>query len=298
MDEKRREALQGKKEARREARRKRAEAHPVRHAIGVMAGSMLLVVLFSEIASAFWGILIGRILFRGVDWVSPVPSALVGIGIYLLFLVLHWLRLRRKEDVQHFWELRRTGAGLLLGWSILATGIATAVINWTAGQEYGNPAIALLLGLEPGIKEEILFRIVPISLAMRSRRRKELVVPVFVFSGLLFGLTHGLNLLVGADPVNTLIQVIYATGIGFLFAAIYLRTGNLWITVLLHSLFDAVYFLDAAAQQGGGVLSEAGSASANAIILVFAALYYLNAFCIFRKSKREEVLQTWERIYS
>lgn len=291
---KRRRTLQDKAEE----RRRRGEAHPMRHDIVGMAGSMLLVILFSVIASALWDILMGRILYSSVDWMSPIPSALVGIGIYLLFLLLHWRHLRRREGVQHFWELQRTGAGLLLGWSILATGAATAVFNYVAGQEYGNPAAALLLGLEPGIKEEILFRIVPISLAMSSRRRKKLVMTVFVFTGLVFGLTHGLNLLVGADPVNTLIQVIYATGIGLLFAAIYLRTGNLWITILLHSLFDAVYFLGAAAQQSGGVLTEAGSTTANAIVLIYAVFYYLNAFWIFRRSRRGEVLQTWGRMYS
>ncbi len=41
------------------------------------------------------------------------------------------------------------------------------------------------------------------------------------------------------QPLNaTLFQVYYATAIGIFFAAIYLRTGSLWWTIILHFLID------------------------------------------------------------
>jgi len=41
------------------------------------------------------------------------------------------------------------------------------------------------------------------------------------------------------QPLNaTLFQVYYATAYGIFFAAIYLRTGSLWWTIILHFLID------------------------------------------------------------
>ncbi|MFR3959857.1 MAG: type II CAAX prenyl endopeptidase Rce1 family protein [Streptococcus salivarius] len=45
-----------------------------------------------------------------------------------------------------------------------------------------------------------------------------------------WNLTHNLN--------ATLFQVYYATAIGIFYAAIYLRTGSLWWTIVLHCLID------------------------------------------------------------
>ena len=56
-------------------------------------------------------------------------------------------------------------------------------------------------------------------------------------SALSFGLAHLGNLT--HQPLNaTLFQVYYATAIGIFFAAIYLRTGSLWWTIILHCLVD------------------------------------------------------------
>lgn len=142
-----------------------------------------------------------------------------------------------------------------------------------------------------------MFRIIPISAAMKSRKREQLVLPVFLFTGLSFGLIHSVNLFAGADLISTLVQVLYATGVGFLFAAIYMRTGNMWITIFLHTLNDAIDFLSLNLQTSGGVLTDTPDTSGLIGLLLFAALYYVNAFYIFRSCRRKTISNTWADIW-
>lgn len=57
-------------------------------------------------------------------------------------------------------------------------------------------------------------------------------------SSIFFGLMHLTNLEGEVDTAPIYAQVIYAMGIGFFLAALYIRTGNLWGNMVLHFLFD------------------------------------------------------------
>ena len=52
-------------------------------------------------------------------------------------------------------------------------------------------------------------------------------------SGVLFGAAHLSNLL-GSEAFGVLMQCVFAASLGVMLAAIYFRTGNLWVTVFLH----------------------------------------------------------------
>lgn len=41
-----------------------------------------------------------------------------------------------------------------------------------------------------------------------------------------------------SNPSGTLIQILYATGVGILLSAVYLRTRNLWGCVIFHAIND------------------------------------------------------------
>ena len=57
------------------------------------------------------------------------------------------------------------------------------------------------------------------------------------------GLLHSLNLLAGANPLDTLLQLGYTLAIGFGFAAVALRTRVIWPLVIIHGLIDFASFL-------------------------------------------------------
>lgn len=86
-----------------------------------------------------------------------------------------------------------------------------------------------------GVIEEVLFRGFLLR-AMSAQSPKWAVVVASVT----FGLGHIVNLLNGADFIPTLLQVIYATTMGFLFTVIVLRSGSLLPCIAAHSLVNGL----------------------------------------------------------
>lgn len=283
---------------------KLADSHPVLHVIVLMIFYMLLLEIFYFAFMLIFNLIAALVYLLGGDGtLSPsyaadmeILTTIATIAAHVLFVLIYWFR--RRGQLHRFFRIDNTGKGILLGCSVLLTASITFVLSIIEQAPFGSVGTALFMGIEPGITEETLFRIIPISIAMRSRKREQLVLPVFLFTGLGFGLIHSINLFAGADPVSTLVQVIYATGVGFLFAAIYMRTGNIWITIFLHTFNDAIDFLSLDLQTSGGVLTNAPDASGLIGVLLFAVLYYINAFYIFRSCKRNTIVDTWADIWS
>ena len=171
---------------------------------------------------------------------SPLPESLayliktivLGSGYY--FLVHRRLGLKLKLANKISWS-----ETLRVCWLILLADLfyvsASAFGISRAPHMIGT---AMIIALGAGFFEEYFFRGLFLKLAFQDgiRSSKQVLEGVFL-SALFFGLAHLGNLT--HQPLNaTLFQVYYATAIGILFAAIYLRTGSLWWTIFLHFLID------------------------------------------------------------
>lgn len=89
-----------------------------------------------------------------------------------------------------------------------------------------------------GLFEEVFFRgLITGSLLDEAKDKKTSCVAI-VIGGLIFGLAHSTNLLVGQDIITTMSQVIQASAIGILFGTVYYLTRNIWSLVFLHSFYD------------------------------------------------------------
>lgn len=75
-----------------------------------------------------------------------------------------------------------------------------------------------------------------------GNNRKGVLYSIFV-SGLIFGIMHISNALVGQSLFETLIQVISAAITGISFGAIYYKTKNIWSVIILHAFWDFAIFL-------------------------------------------------------
>lgn len=92
---------------------------------------------------------------------------------------------------------------------------------------------ALALSLSIGFSEEFLAR----GLVFGIFEKKSIWIAV-TCSSIAFGLFHLNNLRNGHSTSYTLMQVINATGGGFLLAGLMVFTGSIWIPVLFHALYD------------------------------------------------------------
>lgn len=142
-----------------------------------------------------------------------------------------------------------------------------------------------------GVAEELVFRgIIAQTLLERYGTARAGVWKACLVSGVLFGAAHLSNLL-GSEAFGVLMQCVFAASLGVMLAAIYFRTGNLWVTVFLHSAMDIAAMLI-----GGlyGTTSVAESVSGyDASRLLSVAVYLIPTLFLLRKKKLPEVQLYW-----
>lgn len=140
---------------------------------------------------------------------------------------------------------KKLGVGRLIACLIIAYtiiylgGLLGAAINSIAGKITGlggvNPIADVIIGMSPVVQfvtvvilapvfEELLFRKFLIDRVVNYGE-----VAAVLMSGFMFGLFHA-----------NLIQFVYATLLGLFFAYIYIRTGNIIYTILMHAFANGI----------------------------------------------------------
>lgn len=132
-----------------------------------------------------------------------------------------------------------------------------------------------------GVAEEFIFRgVIAQTLLEHFGTSRAGVWKACLLSGVLFGAAHLTNILSSA-PFGVLMQCVFAASLGTLFAAIYFRTGNLWVTVFLHGAMDISSMLI-----GGlyGTTTVADAVSGyDASMLLSVLLYLIPTAVLLRK---------------
>lgn len=86
-----------------------------------------------------------------------------------------------------------------------------------------------------GFLEEVIFR----GFLFKALCKDNLKTAVII-SSVTFGFGHIVNLLNGAPVFETLLQICYASAIGFLFTIIFYKTKSLWPCIITHSVVNAL----------------------------------------------------------
>ena len=161
-----------------------------------------------------------------------IKTIVLGCGYY--FLVHRRLGLKLKSAKKISWSETLSVCWFLL----LADFFYISASAFGISKAPHMIGTALIIALGAGFFEEYFSRGLFLKLAFQDGvKSSKQVLGVVLLSALSFGLAHLGNLT--HQPLNaTLFQVYYATAIGIFYAAIYLRTGSLWWTIVLHCLID------------------------------------------------------------
>lgn len=89
--------------------------------------------------------------------------------------------------------------------------------------------------LNVGFIEEIIFRGFLFKMMEKDNLRNAIIV-----SSITFGVGHIVNLFMGADLIPTLLQIAYATSIGYLFVTIFYKSKSLIPCIATHSIMNAL----------------------------------------------------------
>ncbi len=116
--------------------------------------------------------------------------------------------------------------------------------------------------------EEMIFRGFLFKMMAKDNIKSAIIV-----GSITFGMGHIVNLLNGADLLSTLMQICYATAIGYLFVTIFYKSKSLIPCIIVHGVFNSLPILSV-----GGV-----SSYIETVFLVVVSLGY--AFYINKRVK-------------
>ena len=106
----------------------------------------------------------------------------------------------------------------------------------------------------------------------KSNKKSAIIV-----SALTFGMGHIVNLLNGKDLIPTLMQVLYATAIGYLLVIIFCKTKSIVPCIIMHGVFNASSII------GGANDWSIYLVTAIYMIIGFGYAFYIQR-CIHHKS--------------
>ena len=86
-----------------------------------------------------------------------------------------------------------------------------------------------------GFLEEVIFRGFLFKMMLKDNEKLAILV-----TSITFGIGHIINLLNGAEVLTTILQIIYAISVGYLFAIIVVKTKSIWPCVITHSFVNAL----------------------------------------------------------
>ncbi len=144
------------------------------------------------------------------------------------------------------------------------------ILGLISGRAYitrgaGDLALFTLYSFSIGLFEEIAFRgvLFPVILE-RGRGTKKGIFIATVAGSALFGAIHLINLFFGAGPGGVILQVGYSFLIGGMCSIVLLRTGCVWICVILHGLFDFAGYL--VPKLGDGIIWDTATVILTAVL--------------------------------
>ena len=203
-------------------------------------------------------------------------------------------------------SLKKTGVGFLRGFYIggfmvgycVYVAVAQLFLQSVSGSDVVRPAggimIYILTMFLVGMNEEVIMRGIVLNLfADRFSNTRRGVLAAIILSSVIFGAAHIPNVLSGVPLSSALIQALQATLLGVLFAAIYLRSGNLWICIIIHALVDFGGLMASGIFGNGDMTDMIGSLSVLNLV-VTVPLFLVPCIVLLRRSKLDEIVEMRE----
>lgn len=162
------------------------------------------------------------------DYRTSIVNTIISVCLIILMLIL--------KRVKYYGITKVTNAKKYLYFLPLLLIIS---VNLWNGININNSkteiVFHILTMINVGFIEEIIFRGFLFKMMEKTNVKSAIIV-----SAITFGVGHIINLLNGASLIPTLIQVCYATSIGFLFVIIFYKSKSLLPCIITHCLVNSL----------------------------------------------------------
>ena len=191
------------------------------------------------------------------------------------------------------------------GWLALLIGLIIAVDNFPfysyfqgnihfLSSDFTDFFLFAIYCLAVGVFEECIFRGIVFSVfAERLPQNKKGFLLTYLFSSIAFGLAHLFNLFVGAGIGPTLLQVVYTTLTGGLFAFVLIKTKNLLLCGFTHGVYNFCGLVLSEQFLGTGIVFDTGTTVIMAIVSVAVGIFVL--YKVFTYPEKERI-DLYERL--
>lgn len=256
-------------------------------------------------AAAFWVSSILLFFALGYKTVSVVflgrtayqwDVAFLHLSIALLVIIM--MKELYKGDFSFNFRTKNLWKGFLLGCPAYVWMFGNLFDEQLTGPFYPETLLMIFAAaLMFGFYEEVLMRGFLVGHMMRHwQNDPRRIAKTVLVSSLFFGLIHLGNLIYG-DVLGTLLQVIYSAAAGVFFAAVYLRTKNLWTVIILHTGVDFSAFYPAIFAAPGSFPENSGGSGGIWLYLLIRLLVTVTSIAcglfLLRKKKAEEIQRMW-----
>ena len=165
--------------------------------------------------------------------VPKLLTVLIGLA---LSIVLYGF-IRKNQLFSYFGLCKGSGSGKALLW-YLPLIVISSVNLWngvTCNYPVGETVLYIISMCFVGFLEEVIFR----GLLFRGMCKTN-VTSAIIVSSLTFGVGHAVNLLLGEPVLDTLLQLVYASAIGFCYTAVFYVSGSILPCILSHAVVNSL----------------------------------------------------------
>ncbi|PRY67264.1 hypothetical protein B0I08_107160 [Glaciihabitans tibetensis] len=196
-----------------------------------------LIALTTVTLVVFLGAAGTAIYLTSAQSLSPVPVVFLPVAVALAM----WATITERWSALGYRSPSSDASRIALARTLPVIAMVLAVILvLTAATTGGTADLTAARWLEiiglvvlVAFVEETLFRSLFVGI-LRSRGAGRAMIA----SSLAFSLAHSVNALSGQDVDTTIRQLVFAFVFGLSASAIFLSTGTIWITVVLHAAFN------------------------------------------------------------
>ncbi len=189
---------------------------------------------FSLIYIAFYIILFG--LADSLSLKTGVAKSITAVsGLILSFVIMFSVKkngLCKKYGLCSLQKSKLSVADILFFLFIISANLWSGVALNFSAEETLCYIISMIF---VGFIEEVIFR----GFLFKALCKENIKTAVLV-SSLTFGAGHIINIFSSSDLVGTLLQVGYASAIGFAFTVFFLKKGSILPCVVVHSVFNSL----------------------------------------------------------
>ncbi len=262
-------------------------------------GTLLLMLFAFLVSQAVFGSILGLIisLVTPLDYTTAIYLG-AAIGSFIV-LAIH-KRWFYPEFAGNILTTENLGKWILIAIAILAVIIIPDFIGSLIGRtKLGSPTLAsVLLALMAGTSEEVAFRAVPGSYMMRQYKDEKKLPLVILLTSVVFSLVHASNIFSGAAISSTLVQLVYAFSVGVLLCVLYLRSGSIVPSMIIHFLNDVFAFMNQAIVNESGVMTGTHTTKEIIINLIISAAELFVAYLMLRGNGRKAIMEIWAKKWS